>query len=212
MADFDFSDLLGENENQLLIEDKKHKNFISLELCDFILSFFLFAPAAILFWATTWDLFYYYVYSNNLLLSATLTLCVGLTIHLIMYTFQYKFQNYHDKKYGTSSQNWSNFYPKGYVFRFIYTYICAFAYVAQWRGIWDIYDYFIDEIHPIYGFFISICGLSMNCFVLKRSLYSFTTTVPYILNYDIELDSYFLKDKQIVYENVSFVILLKALF
>ena len=173
-----YTEIVSENEILVEKEIKKIKTRIPLELIDFILSFFIFAPAGILFWASIWDLFYYYVYPKNLLLSAIVTLCVGLIIHYISYIFQYKLQVYHDKNYITTS---SGFYPKGHIFRFIYTYLLAFAYVTQWRGIWDTYGYFIDQVDPLYGFCISIFGILMNCFVLKRSLYSFTSTVPYIL-------------------------------
>jgi hypothetical protein len=189
-----YSEIISENEVLIDKDVKKIKTRIPLELTDFILSFFVFAPSGILFWASTWDLFYYYVYPKNLLVSAIVTLCVGLTIHLISYFFQYKLQAYHDKNF---TRNSSDFYPKGYFLRFIYTYLLALGYVTQWRGIWDIYGNFIDQIDPLYCFFISICGLLMNCFVLKRSLYSFTTTVPYILYYDVEFDSFFEKDKSI---------------
>ena len=198
-------DFESRTELELLLETKKEqKQFFSAELIDFILSFFLFAPAAILFWASTWDFFYYYIYPESLLLSATVTLAVGLFIHLITYILQDEFHNLHDKFLIKTSDK-RKFYPNGYTFRFIYSYALAFGYVTQWRGIWDLYGNFIDQVNPIYGFLISIFGLLMNCFVLKRSLYSFTTTVPYILYYDLDFDAYFEKDKYIKTSNVRLV-------
>ena len=190
--------LTNDNKNN----SKKEKFYIIL---DYVLAAVFFGPLSILYWASTWDIFYYYIFGNHPLLSASITLLIGLFIHLLAYLLQDVLQKIYyrtDEELLIEQETSRN--SLGYSYKALYAYFLSIAYVAQWRGLWDIYSYFIDEIDLIYAFYISLCGIIMYWFVLKRSFYSYATTTPYYLSPDVMSNSYFLKDNIIEFNKVSY--------
>ena len=108
-----------------LLARKKTSQINCLELYDCVLSLVFFGPLAILYWASTWDIFYYYAFNtSNLLIKGFITLTIGLTIHFNSYMFQYELQNYHDKHFRESSSE-TKFYKSGFLVRSAHTYVIS---------------------------------------------------------------------------------------
>ena len=212
-VDCEFQELLLEKPVKSTSEKEKY-----YEIIDYLLAALIFGPLAILYWASTWDFFYYYILGHTFndesfiteefIFSSAATALIGLSIHLMAYLMQDVLQKLYDLTdeelfiEHESSRN-----SKGYIFKAFYAYAVSIAYVAQWRGLWDLYSYFLNQTNKaIYSFIVSIVGNFMYLFVLKRSFYSYATTTPYYLSPDIISNSYFKKDHAIEFNKVRYLL------
>lgn len=195
------------NNNNIGKNSKLNQAIILLKyFLDYILSGFVFGPIAILYWTCTWDFFYYYIVPDDRLLNPIATALIGQFLIFLTYIFQDQLQNYQDYHYASiDSENERKFYPKGFLLRAIYAYVLSVGYIAQWTGLWDLYGYYIEQVYFLYGTGIAIIGIILQWAVLKRSLYSYATTVPFCLYPDVENERFFIKNTTIRVKNVSLI-------
>jgi hypothetical protein len=104
----------------------------------------------------------------------------------------------------TATTNNGRYYDAAFLFRCLYSYLVANAYVAQWRTYWDILDYLTVGVHYMYFLVIALIALFLYRVVLNNSLEAYTKTVPFSLVRDNNLDSYFIQWKKIHTNNVRF--------
>ena len=120
-------------EFQELILDKEKKKPSNkeryCEIVDYLLAALFFGPLAILYWASTWNFFYYYILGidgdnytpHEFVLSAGTTTLIGLFIHLLAYLFQDKLQKLYyltdDELYIENERSRTS---KGYYFKAFY--------------------------------------------------------------------------------------------
>jgi hypothetical protein len=201
--DCEFQELLLEKKKKAPSNKERY-----YEIVDYLLAALFFGPLAILYWASTWDFFYYYILgidvekytSYALALSAATTTIIGLFIHLLAYLLQDKLK----KLCFPTDEELFIENERSRTFKAFYAYAVSIAYVAQWRGLWDLYSYFLDQTEDvIYSFIISACGIFFYLFILRRSFYSYATTTPYYLSPDILSNSFFTKDHIIEFNRVS---------
>lgn len=196
---------LSDNDLKVNIVTKKPKS-IFLKLIDYAFSAFIITPISIFFWTSTWDLFEDNVNPKYFAFKILLTFLICNTILLSAYIFQYKLQSFHDKLRANMNPN-SGSYGKDFLFRCVYTYLLTIAYNLQWITYWDLYNKVAEDLH--YGYFLGLAFISVIVykFAVRKSLINLSRTVPYHLQQDEDLDSFFLQSKNIVLEETSYKVI-----
>ena len=178
-----------------------------IEFINVIVSVFFITPIVILFWSSTWDLFYDYL-QFSFLVNNIITFFTCNFILLNAYIWQYKLQTWHNQLHETYievaseivnvSQSASGcYYGKSFFLRTAYTYVLTLAYVLQWKTYWETYNYLTQDAYYAYFVLLSLVTLFFYRVVLQRSLVGFTKTVPFYLNKDEEFSAYFIQAKAI---------------
>ena len=194
----------------------------------FLLNMFLFTPLTIFYWAATWDIIYLYIFPNNFALSFLATFLFANAILICVYVFQYDFQLIHNYLHGCAAHDGllineaaspkaaaarlKSYYDKAFLFRFLYSYLVANAYVAQWRTYWDVFNRMTENVHYLYFVAISIIAFVLYRCVLQNSLESYSKTVPYCLMRDIHLDTYFIQWQKVYLNSVTICLPFNLLF
>ena len=203
-----YEDFECQSKTVILLAKKKNNEIDFFEFLDSILSFFIFGPIAILFWASTWLIIQKYIDPNNSLFGGFTTLSLGLTVHFLTYCLGDKFQNIHDKYFAISLVE-KNFFSPGFLFRSIYSYILSIGIISQWRAVWTLYDFtFSGKFNQNYEILVLIFCLLTNCLFLKPSLYSLTIVVPFMLNFETKYENFFQRSKPFNLTNVSLIFVL----
>jgi hypothetical protein len=132
--------LLSE-ESRLLEVQKKPKRLRDPKLLDIIFSGFVVSPLIIIYWSSTWDLFYCYVSEEDYILGIVITFILTNIVILSIYLGQDYLQKYHNKL------------KNGFFMRCMYFYVLSISYVGQWRASYDLYG---KNKNPLlYYFFIA---------------------------------------------------------
>jgi hypothetical protein len=206
---------------------------VCLKLTDFLLNAILITPLVTSYWAATWDIISLYIFPTDYIISYLFTFLISNTILIGVYMFQDELQRFHSflrtrpRVYDTVQQvevlssptstssfssstpslgspnNIPYYYDSAFLFRCLYSYLVANAYVAQWRTYWDIFDALTVSVHYMYFLVIALIALLLYRAVLNSSLETYTKTVPFSLLRDNNLDSYFIQWKRIQSDNVS---------
>lgn len=149
------------NQASKVGQNRSNKCNVCLRLVDFLLNGLLFTTISIGYWAGTWDILSLYIVPSNLVISYISSLLIANVILLVAYLFQEEFQNWHNRWYfgtqlpesygnvqdsGENESTVSYYNFRAFVFRCFYTYLVAFAYVAQWRTYWDLLDLLVTLI------------------------------------------------------------------
>jgi hypothetical protein len=143
-----------------------------LAFCSCILT-----PLTVFYWISTWDILYLYIYNDSTLLSCAITLTASYLILLICYIAQEKLQYFHNditSKNGVHSK-------KSALIRLAYSYIILWAYIGQWRGLWDVYNCYSTKIWFVYTLGVSLVGLLLYRFFLKRSFAWYIKAAPFYI-------------------------------
>lgn len=198
----------NDNESSLSYDDNRNKETKSLiettnnnnkkntiYLFDLIFNGFFITPLTVIFWTSTWDIFYYFLSTRFFYVNILITFLLCNTILITAYLCQYKLQSYHDRLRAQNPH--SGYYGKDFIMRSFYTYILTLAYVLQWITYWDLYNHLTENVHFLYFFGLSVVTILVYNILLKKSLTAFSKTVPFSLQKDIEFDSYFLQSKAI---------------
>ncbi|XP_046575342.1 uncharacterized protein LOC124283347 [Haliotis rubra] len=97
---------------------------------DIALVLFLFSPLVICYWSSTWTILDLYLFPSNQITSGWVSVCVSISIMGMTFLVQSRLNGYIRPEQ-----------PVRYVIvTRIYTYVTAFAFVNNWRGLWMLMD------------------------------------------------------------------------
>ncbi|CAF0909816.1 unnamed protein product [Brachionus calyciflorus] len=173
------------------IEVSRVNNSDFISLLNHLFNLCLITPLTIFFWASTWDIYYTYIYPNNLSLSCLITFLITNIILILSYFGEKKFQLYLDKHDKNSR--------KSIIFRLFYTYFLSLAYVAQWKTYWDVLNYYTYKFDYKYFIVLSIFSLFSYRYILKNSFQNYIRTCPFQLKIDHEFYTHFFVQNKIFY-------------
>jgi len=155
-----------------------------LYLTDVLLSIFVFSPIVCLYWYCTWVFFDKFFLTEQKYLSNFLCLGIGLLIILIGYLSQDLIKNLNDF---LKTLRFSSFLR--FLMRIIYFYIVTMAYIMQWRAIWNIFGFFLNDKLEVQ---LSLAIFSIAYFCLTRSTRALISS-PYLLYLD-DREEYFVNE------------------
>lgn len=172
---------------------KTFRNFIYSS--DVLLSIVLFSPIVSIYWYGTWTYLDNYFLVDDPKTSSFVSWTSGLFILLIGYLFQQDFQHFYDYLHGLGKCG--NFCQV--LVRSVYIYLMSFAVVAEWRGLWNLFNfYFFSDWQS--QFVSAIIALSY--FLLSRATRSLITT-PFVLFMD-DYEHFFTTESRHKFRSVSF--------
>jgi hypothetical protein len=204
---------LNQSNNDIIINDNNSLKYKIYSLIDILLSCFIFTPLVIIFWASTWDILYLFIFPNDFYLSILTTLAIANSILIFFHLFQKQLNNFHlkirdiikmDSELDILNQTNAhvNYYSRDFYFRCFYSYVLTGAYVCAWKTYWDLYTHFTNGFHWIFFLMISFIAIIFYRFGLRRSLDNFTRTVPFYFFKDVHFEQTFLQPKRIFLKNV----------
>lgn len=215
--------MISELENELMLDESWdidiHKEIATIDpkqpkrknkckpIFDFILNLIVVTPLAIFYWASSWDLTETFIFPNNIILKFATTFLLSNFILFILYLGQDKLQSIHDRIRSISnngSQKKNFRFSCDFLIRCIYSYVLSVAYVLQWVTFWDLYDKITAHIHYYYFVVISLATLIVYRFILKRHLIAFVKTVPFYMEPDRNLSTFFQQDRVYHSKNVQY--------
>ena len=151
-----------------------HRSSMALYLADMFISAFLITPLLNIHWRGAWDLLDLHLLPEHGRLSALVSLVFSTIILYALYLTQNSIQTFYEK------------YRKhfiGHTFARFYTLIIAFAYINQWRGLWNLLDYTSNHwISLLIETTLSIIGL-----VIFKSIYNLNSA-PFLTGTDREFE------------------------
>lgn len=195
-----------DSAHRLIIEPTRLSNSKKMlyKLADHLLNLFVVTPLIVVYWASSWDIIYIYLFPDNLKLSYLITFAFANLVLLGSYFLQYRIQKFHDslaipKTYPAKR----SYYNQSFLVRLVYTYVLTWAYVAQWRTYWDVYNTLTSQVKFEYFLAISAITLALYRYVLQCSFGSFTQMAPFRLQSDLKFNEYFKQAKIKPYKYVS---------
>ena len=187
---------------------------ISLKLANIFSNAFFFTPLVVVYWAATADIMYAHVFPDSANLLYMTTFIIANVVLIPVYLFQDEFQRYHDRlsigtqivdSTDTTGSNFKkSYYNKAFLFRFFYSYIVSFAYVAQWLSYWDAFSALLHDVHYLYFLLFTFVGIIAYRILLKSDLEWYCMVTPFILLRETQFDSYFIQWREITLTNVSY--------
>ena len=148
------------------------RSFLKYYSIDMFISAFIITPFVNIHWRGAWDLLDIYVLPNSERVSALLSVLVGLVLLYIIYLTQNFLQSTYEK-------HRKNIF--GRIFARIFTLIFAFAYINQWRGLWNLFDFTSNLwYHLLIETIISIV-----CLLIMKSVYDLNSA-PFLIGTDSE--------------------------
>lgn len=202
------SDEPPSDQQRLVIETVDSSNSMFLQIVDHFLNLCIITPLIVFFWASSWDIIYLYLYPKNLKISYLITFALANSILLASYFLQHQLQVYHDSTISrkTTQPGYKQaYYDKRFLIRILYTYVLTWAYVAQWRTYWDLYNTVAAKVSFEYFLGISIFTLFVYRYVLKCSFGNFAKTIPFHLQPDLAFSEYFTQSKVRHMTNVKII-------
>lgn len=152
------------------------RSFMTLYFTDMLISAFIITPFVNIHWRGAWDLLDLFVLPSDALTSALISLIIGLVLLYSIYLLQNPLQNFYEK------------YQKklfGRIMARFSTLFIAFAYINQWRGLWNLLDLTSNQwYHLVIELIISIIFL-----LAMKSIYNLNSA-PFLIGVDTE--AYFL--------------------
>ena len=200
---------IDEEGQNLVTESNTMKKLFAIRLVDHLLNLFIFTPLIVSHWASSWDLIYLYLFPKNTYISYGITFVGANLILFASYCLQNHLQAFHDSynvHYRRRSTNY--YYNKRFFIRCVYTYVLTWAYVAQWRTYWDVYNLLTSKVRFEYFLGISLVTLILYRYLLRCSYGSLVQMVPYRLQPDLKFNEYFIQAKVKI---IKYVIVFKIL-
>ena len=204
------SELVGNHEEE---NHAEYNNFFTaksiikliLNISTFFINSFIFTPVSILFWTSTWDIIYIYLFQEQAGLSYAVSFLIAQIILLISYLVQYRVQEFGDKlKSSASKTGILSFYNKYFLFKTFYSYVLTIGYLAQWRTYWDGLNDLTPDVNYWYFFGLSIFAILFYRYLLGRKISSFRKTLPFQLTPDNQFEFFFLQGVFITAKNVNY--------
>lgn len=158
--------------SSLISNNVNHGSSIIFYLLDIFLSAFIITPLLNIHWRGAWDYLDLCLLPNQERLSAVVSLALGLIILYGMYLMQNTIQSFYEKHREK---------PRGKIMARLYTLITAFAYISQWRGLWNLLDF--TSNHWIYLTFEIL--LSVTALIFSKSIYNLNSA-PFLIGTDID--------------------------
>lgn len=154
------------------IQKSNSYSFMKYFLVDMLLSAFVITPLVNIHWRGAWDLLDVFILPSDALISALISLITGLILLYSIYLLQNPLQNFyeqHQKKLiGQTMARFS-------------TLFIAFAYINQWRGLWNLLDLTSNQwYHLVIELIISIVFL-----LSMKSIYNLNSA-PFLIGVDTE--------------------------
>jgi len=171
---------------------KTFRNFIYSS--DVLLSIVLFSPIVSIYWYGTWTYLDNYFLVDEPKTSSFVSWTSGLFILLVGYLFQQDFQHFYDYlhelgKFGRLCQ---------VIARSVYIYFMSFAVVAEWRGLWNLFNfYFFSDWQSQ----LASAIIALTFFLLSRATRSLITT-PFVLFMD-DYEHFFTTESRHKFRSVS---------
>ncbi|XP_060073423.1 uncharacterized protein LOC132553210 [Ylistrum balloti] len=151
----------------------EHISNASFAVLDFLMSFVVVSPCVVFFWRGSWGILDVYLYPNQMELSAWICFAYGNFVMILTGLVQ---------KYSTKINKLKNvvFY---FVLSRLYIYILATGSVAQWRGIWNLQDYYTGKTwHSALSSFV--IGSGVICCL--RCVKSIMAAAPLLVAHDTD--------------------------
>lgn len=166
-------------------------HYLFLCILDSVFSAVVVAPAVVGYWRSVWTLMSIYTYPQEDLMSAIVSIVIGICGHLTFGVFQnfFETQLHPDKK--------RIFY---YVFSRLYTVCFGFVCVNGWRGPWLLLDYYTGDDLPIV---MGLFGISTVALVTMRTLRNasappLSISTDHVTNYFVILTMFRVKVGEII--------------
>lgn len=139
---------------------------------DMFISAFIITPFVNIHWRGAWDLLDLCVLPNAERLSASLSLLFGLVLLYFIYLTQNYIQSIYEKH---RKQIF------GQIFARSFTLIFAFAYINQWRGLWNLFDFTSNLWYHL----LIETMISLMCLLIIKSVYDLNSA-PFLIGTDTE--------------------------
>jgi hypothetical protein len=153
-----------------------YRSYMALYLTDMLIAAFIITPFVNIHWRGAWDLLDIHLLPEHPIISALISLSISLFMLYSIYISQNSFQSFYEKHRHNIL---------GQIMTRMYTLIIAFAYINQWRGLWNLLDMTSNVwYHLVIETLVSILFLA-----LTRSIYNLNSA-PFLIGIDTE--SYFL--------------------
>jgi len=139
---------------------------------DMFISAFIITPFVNIHWRGAWDLLDIYVLPNHERISALLSVLLGLLLLYLIYLSQNFIQSIYEK------------YRKqifGQILARVFTLVFAFAYINQWRGLWNL----IDFTSNLWYYLLIETTISITCLLIMKSVYDLNSA-PFLIGTDTE--------------------------
>lgn len=139
-------------------------HYALLSVLDTFFSAMVVAPAIVGYWRSTWRLTVMYLYPEDPIRSAAISLSLGIGGHLVFGVFQNDLrQTFHPDKHRITF----------YAVSRLYTAIYAFTCVNSWRGAWELLDRYTD---PDVNTVLAITMVSVISLATMRGLRNVSAT------------------------------------
>ena len=165
------------SENSTVPNDRSCMKFY---FTDMLVSAFIITPLLNIHWRGAWDLLDIHLLPDYPIMSALISLGIGLIMLYTMYLSQGYLQVFYEK------------YRRnlvGQIMTRLYTLVLAFAYIHQWRGLWNLLDLTSNTWYHLTGETV----ISVTFLLLMGSAYNLNSA-PFLLGVDTEY--YFLIDSK----------------
>lgn len=139
-------------------------HYALLSVLDTFFSAMVVAPAIVGYWRSTWRITAIYLYPDDPVRSATISLGLGICGHLVFGIFQYNLkETFHPDKHRITF----------YIVSRLYTTVYAFTCVNSWRGAWELLDRFTE---PDASTVLAITSVSVISLAIMRALRNVSAT------------------------------------
>lgn len=108
------------------------RTYMTLYFTDMLISAFIITPFVNIHWRGAWDLLDIHLLPDYPIMSALISVGIGYFLLYIIYLTQGYLQRFYERhRHDTIVQLMTR----------VYTLVLAFAYIHQWRGLWNLLDY-----------------------------------------------------------------------
>ena len=148
------------------------RSFLKFYVTDMLISAFIITPLVNIHWRGAWDLLDISVLPKYERTSALVSIALGLFLLYLIYLTQNVLQAFYQK------------HQEDFLGRFInrfYTLITAFAYINQWRGLWNLFDFTSN----IWYYLLVETAVSVICLLCMKSVYNLNSA-PFLIGTDTE--------------------------
>lgn len=165
---------IAEFTNSLKGNSIAHHAFLTI--LDILFSSIVIAPLVVTYWRSVWGLMDLYVFPDNLLLSTSVSACIGIIGHMLFALTQNSFQHY--------------FHPDRnrilyYLVSRLYTMVFAIVCVNGWRWAWTLLDLYSKRelTTVITTFIVGIIALAAMRALRNVSSTPFAIATDYVKGY-----------------------------
>lgn len=156
------------------------RTYMTLYFTDMLISAFIITPFVNIHWRGAWDLLDIHLLPDSPITSALVSVGIGYLLLYMIYLTQGYLQRFYERhRHDLIVQ----------IMTRVYTLVLAFAYIHQWRGLWNLLDYTRSD-WPFLTAETCICIIFL---LLMKSVYNLNSA-PFLIGIDTE--SYFLMDSK----------------